>query len=311
MSDLSVTTQLSARTERAVAAAVAAGRELGIEVRAGRVLHDVFSVLVELEPSPVVVRVPVVLPPGTPLDVQRDRQQRELDVVAELVRAGARVIPPSPLVPLAPVQRDGFSMTFWQLVKIEPGEHSFTESAAPLAAVHAALARQRRELPFLSPLHFTLRACFDRLAERPDLLAAADLERAERQWRLLEPICSSPAAFAERHPRASIQVVHGDAPYYNIVWTPSGPLISDFEDTTLGPVEWDLAFAGPEVLAAYDEAAREAGIRVHDPAALRTMEAARMLQSVACFALVPELPILKQGLTPFLEEWRASDFAAS
>jgi hypothetical protein len=36
------------------------------------------------------------------------------------------------------------------------------------------------------------------------------------------------------------------------------------------------------------------------------METARMLQVVACFALVPELPLLGPGLTPFLDQWRES-----
>ena len=52
-----------ARTARAVGAAAAAGRQLGLEVREPRVLYDVFSVVVHLAPSPVVVRVPTVLPP--------------------------------------------------------------------------------------------------------------------------------------------------------------------------------------------------------------------------------------------------------
>ena len=53
---------LAARTERAVAAAAAAGRDLGITVADPRVLYDVFSVVVHLAPAPVVVRVPTVLP---------------------------------------------------------------------------------------------------------------------------------------------------------------------------------------------------------------------------------------------------------
>ncbi|MGW4129721.1 hypothetical protein [Amycolatopsis japonica] len=50
--------QRAARTARAVAAAVSAGRDLGITVTEPEVLYDVFSVIVRLAPSPVVVRVP-------------------------------------------------------------------------------------------------------------------------------------------------------------------------------------------------------------------------------------------------------------
>jgi hypothetical protein len=45
------------RRERAVAAAVAAGRALGLTVSEAQVLYDVFSVIVHLCPAPVVARV--------------------------------------------------------------------------------------------------------------------------------------------------------------------------------------------------------------------------------------------------------------
>jgi hypothetical protein len=298
--------ELSARTARALEAAIGAGRDLGLDVREGRVLHDVFSVLVHLEPSPVVVRVPVVLPPGLDLAAQRARQARELSVVGWLALNQVPVIAPSPLVPPEPVVRDGFSMTFWELVEIDRNEHAWAESAAPVARAHAALSRHPGSLPFLSPLAITIEPCLNRLRAHPELIGPEDLARATREWAALEAVCTSPEAFIARHQNAPLQVIHGDAPYYNTVWTPAGPLVADFEDTTLGPIEWDLASAGSEVLARYDAAAVEAGGRPHDPDALRTMEAARMLQVVACFALVPELPLLGPGLTPFLDQWRAS-----
>ncbi|MGW7639242.1 hypothetical protein [Streptomyces decoyicus] len=43
------------------------------------VLQDVFSVVVHLAPSPVVVRVPTVLPSYADLDIQAARQRVELD----------------------------------------------------------------------------------------------------------------------------------------------------------------------------------------------------------------------------------------
>ncbi|MGY4955694.1 hypothetical protein [Streptomyces nigrescens] len=45
-----------------------------------RVLHDLFSVVVHLAPSPVVARIPTVLPGYVSLDSQARRQQTELDV---------------------------------------------------------------------------------------------------------------------------------------------------------------------------------------------------------------------------------------
>jgi hypothetical protein len=46
------------RTDRAVAAAADAGRDLGLTVTGPRVLYEVFSVVVHLPSAPVVVRVP-------------------------------------------------------------------------------------------------------------------------------------------------------------------------------------------------------------------------------------------------------------
>ncbi|WP_344931522.1 hypothetical protein [Saccharopolyspora gregorii] len=62
--------QRADRTARALAAATAAGRDLGLDVGAATVLHDAFSVVVHLSPSPVVVRVPTVLPGGTDVETQ-------------------------------------------------------------------------------------------------------------------------------------------------------------------------------------------------------------------------------------------------
>lgn len=53
-----------------------------------KVLHDVFSVVVHLAPSPVVVRIPTVLPPSEDLDSLARRQRAELDVARWLADQG-------------------------------------------------------------------------------------------------------------------------------------------------------------------------------------------------------------------------------
>jgi hypothetical protein len=65
---------LAARTERALSAAVAAGRDLGLPATGPKILHDAFSVIVHLVPAPVVVRVPTVLPPTFGLPALARRQ---------------------------------------------------------------------------------------------------------------------------------------------------------------------------------------------------------------------------------------------
>ena len=77
---------MAARQQSAVAAAVAAGRDAGLDVREPEVLYDVFSVVVHLAPAPVVVRVPTVLPRTVRADPagQLTQMRTELAVAAWL-----------------------------------------------------------------------------------------------------------------------------------------------------------------------------------------------------------------------------------
>lgn len=305
------TDQLAARTTRAVTAAVAAARAHGLTVHDPIVLHDVFSVVVHLAPAPVVVRVPTVLAPGMDLDALAHRQRTELAVVSWLAGQGAPVIAPSPLVPAEPVRRDGLSMTFWQHVEVDTTvEPDYVRNAALVADLHRALRDCPVDLPFLGAAEpRTLTASLTALADRPDLLAPADLDRARREWALLEPLVSSRAAFEDAFPGVEVPPIHGDAPAYNLVPTPSGPLYADFELTSLGPVEWDLAAFGPDAADAYDTAATRLGLRTLDRRVLRFVEAVGMCRTIACLALVPELPVLSEGIAPAIEQWREQPFA--
>ena len=302
--------ELAARTARAVAAASAAARELRLPVTAPKLLHDAFSVVVQLAPSPVVARVQVVLPRSSSADEQQRRQQSELDVTSWLAERGLEVVPPSPLVPRRPHAHDGFSMTFWQLVDVvKPAEVDIFAGVPKVPALHAALRDYPAQLPFLSPVTATLPSGLAYLKEHPGLLRADDLERAEREWALLAPLLTSEQAFAARFPSATLQTIHGDAPSYNLIETPSGSRYADFEDVTLGPPEWDLALFGPDAARSYDIAAAEAGVRTLDREVMRVMDTARALQVVACLALVPELPMLADALLPIVEQWRVLPFA--
>jgi aminoglycoside phosphotransferase (APT) family kinase protein len=304
------TPELQARSARAVSAACDAARALGLTVSEPKVLHDMFSVVVQLTPAPVVARVPMVLPRELSAAAQQARQARELAVTSWLAQQAVPVVRPSPLVPAKPVQRDGFSMTFWELVDVRAqAEADMLANTKLVPRLHAALREYPGELPFLSPIATTVPSCLRYLEHHPELLAAEDLQRAQAEWRALEPILTSQRAFQAAFPHATVQPVHGDAPFYNVIHTSSDVLYADFEDVTLGPPEWDLAGMGPEYLAAYAEAAAVGGVRALQEDVLRVMGAARELQLVACMALVPELPMLAGVFGPLLDTWRQSPFA--
>ncbi|SCL59335.1 Ser/Thr protein kinase RdoA involved in Cpx stress response, MazF antagonist [Micromonospora yangpuensis] len=303
--------QLADRTARAVDAAVRAGRTLGLTVTEPRVLHDVFSVVVHLAPAPVVARVLTVLPHYADLAGQARRQRAELDLARWLADRGTPVIPPSPLVPAEPVQCDGLSMTFWQFVAEDADrEPDYVANAGRVPELHAAMRDYPGELSYLSAAE--PRFIDDglvRLADHPDLIDPADLDRARREWQILGPVVRDRATFARTFPGIELQPVHGDCPAVNIFPGVDGDRYADFEMVTLGPVEWDLAGVGPDGAAAYDREAQRRGMRRLDRDVLRFVDAVGMLRFVAALALAPQLPLLAEAARTLPEQWRPMPFA--
>ncbi|MEV4741083.1 aminoglycoside phosphotransferase family protein [Streptomyces sp. NPDC049555] len=296
---------LSKRAEHAVALATAAGERLGLRAEQPRVLHDVFNVLVHLAPHPVVVRVPslTLVTAGE----QAAKQRHELAVTGWLADTGAPVVRPSPLVPREPVECGGRSLTFWEFVTEEPLADGadlaelFVRQAADAAALHRLLADYPggSELPVLSPLVPATGAALARLRTQDGHgLTEAELQRAEREYAVLETLVRDLTA---HFPGARVQTLHGDSPAYNILRTTGGPLFSDFEDVTRGPVEWDLTLAGPQAVEAYERA----GGRPVDRALLDVMDGARLLQVVGALALVPQMPEMGPMMAPAIDLWRS------
>lgn len=301
--------ELAARSQRALTVATDAGRELGLTVDSPAILHDEFSVVVHLAPAPVVVRIPVVLPYGYELSSLTTRQTRELAAVAWLADRGEPVVPPSPLVPRMPVVREGLSMTFWERVEEEDRQPDFAARGPLVASLHRALRDYPSPLQFLLPLSMSVSNGLGFLEHHADLIAAEDLDRAKREWQVLAPLVMSRGSFASAFPGVTTQPLHGDSPGYNMIETKRGLLHTDFEDVTLGPVEWDLTMQPESAMATYDEAGLRAGQRRVDPDVLRIMSVLRMLQVVACHSLIPKLPSLSKPLADSLVAWRQMPFA--
>jgi hypothetical protein len=300
--------QIAARTARAVDAAVATGTELGLRVDEPRVLYDVFSVIVHLAPTPVVVRVPTVLPASyaTAPETQTAQQRAEVTVAGWLADRGHPVVPPSPLVPREPVRREGFSMTFWQFVEqIPDAEPDMGRRIEQTARLHAALRDyDGGSLGFWAPFGTYIPEGLAELERMPDMVSAADLRRAQGEWAIIAPALTSRAGFESAFPGVDIQPIHGDAPYHNMIATADGELWSDFELVTLGAVESDLAMVGPEGISAYDAAADALGLRRIDERVRRVTEAASRLAMVAALAMADELPMLVEGVKPMIDLWR-------
>lgn len=311
MTDFVTPQHIARRTSAAVDAAVGAGRDLGLTVTDVTVLHDLFSVVVHLAPSPVVARIPTVLPHYAGLDSLARRQQAELDVTWWLADQGTPVIPPSPLVPREPVQRDGFSITFWQFVEEDRDkEPNYVANSEIVADLHAAMRAYPGRLSFLSaaePQFITESLAL--LEKRPDLIGPTDLDRARREWQVLEPLVRSRTAFEKAFPGIDLQPIHGDSPPANIFSGVDRDLYSDFELVTLGPVEWDLAALGPVRESAYNRGAQRNGMRPLNENVLSFVNAVRMLRAIAFLTLAPQLPLLVEYVKPSVDQWQTMPFA--
>jgi hypothetical protein len=197
---------------RAVAVARAAATGLGIDASEASPLRFSFSIYVHLAPSPVVARVAVLTPLlRRPIE---DWLGRELAVATALDDLGVPVVRP---VDRRVHTADGLRMSFWELAAPEPSAVPTPSQAGRLLAeLHEAM----REIPL------------DLITQR--IPALDDLEASGVPVTAVD-------ALAAALPERPMQVLHGDAHPGNMLLTSRGWVWHDFEETCIGPVEWDLA----------------------------------------------------------------------
>ena len=208
---------IRAATETAIAHGVAPDR--------CEILQDGHTLVLRLSES-LVARVVT--------DVEGPRQgtewfARENAVAQYLAQHGAPVIPLHPDLPPGPYQHLGYSLNFWQFVTAIDDEPEPASIGRLLYQCHAALRDFGEPLPELAILTESV----DLLAtlEKRDLFPAETLDLLrDRLMRSLEVLRTFPR-----------QALHGDAHMGNLMNTTRGLLLTDWEDTFEGPVEWDLA----------------------------------------------------------------------
>lgn len=154
---------------------------------------------------------------------------RESAVACHLATHGAPVIPMHPDLPPGPHEHLGFTLNFWQFVTAVDAEPAAEEIGTTLHHCHQVLRAFKEPLPEMGILLETLE-----LLEKPapaTMLSASEI-------RLLRDRLSTSLAALRDFP---MQPLHGDAHEGNLMLTTRGLLWTDWEDTFLGPVEWDLA----------------------------------------------------------------------
>jgi hypothetical protein len=212
-----------ARTESAVAAALAVGARLGLPTASPEILHDRSNVLVRL--GSVVARVPATVRLARPDPAPW--LARDVAISRYLTERGVSVVSPTTDPLPGPHFAGGLPVTLWHHVRHDPDiRYRPSEIAKSLGELHAALRDYRGELPRRGPLDDIDRI----LATHADAMGgAAPRLRAEA------------ARIEAALPSDSIQALHGDAHPGNVIATANGPCWLDFEDTWRGPLAWDVA----------------------------------------------------------------------
>ena len=180
--------------------------------------------LVRLDPSPVVARIPRTLSRLR----ERDWFALEFRAVSWLARAGAPVAPPSFEVDPGPHERDRFLVSLWDLMDHDENRFDAGEAGRALRELHTALGSYPEALPAFHRL--------GEIARLLDLLAPSSLVSQEELVGMREV-----HALLAAEALPALRPIHGDAHLGNVLWTPEGPRWTDFENLCAGPVEYDLA----------------------------------------------------------------------
>lgn len=184
--------------------------------------------------STLVLRLTETLVARVVQDIDGPRQgtawfERENAVALHLAEHGAPVIPLHPDLPPGPYEHLGYPLNFWQFVTtIDVGPEP-AEIGKTLHHCHELLKSFTRPLPELAILTESV-ALLETLRQRA-LFPPATLD-------LLRDRLISSLGALRKFPQ---QPLHGDAHPGNLMNTTLGLLWTDWEDTFLGPAEWDLA----------------------------------------------------------------------
>jgi Phosphotransferase enzyme family len=214
-----------AHLEKPIRAITETAHAHGLSIDRHEILQDGSTLVLRLNNS-LVVRV------VTDLDGPRQGSawyERENAVAQYLAANDAPVIPMHPDIPPGPYEHLGYTMNFWQYVQRIDTPPDPAEIGENLQLCHQLLAAYQGELPEMAILEES-EALIDTLVER-ETFPAETIEL------LRERLVGSHEAL-KPFPR---QALHGDCHPNNLMNTTIGLLLTDWEDTFRGPVEWDLA----------------------------------------------------------------------
>jgi hypothetical protein len=269
--------EAESRSHLAIRAACEVATELGLTFERAIVLQHRSNAIIRLFPTNIVARVATI-----PKTVRQgsDWFVREMAIARYLATTEAPIIPPSPDIDPGLHQHLGLVLGFWKFVEILEQSFDPYRAGQALRTCHQALETFSGNLPMLALL-----------TEARQLLAqtvAAPLSPAEVD--LLMQIGERSHHQLSQLP---MQAIYGDAHSRNVLNTTQGVLWTDWEDTFIGPIEWDLAclVAAPYVLGTDWEKAEAALQGYGDEIDFEILEdciTARVLVSVIWYVILQQ-----------------------
>ncbi|RZS37521.1 aminoglycoside phosphotransferase (APT) family kinase protein [Herbihabitans rhizosphaerae] len=270
---------------------------LGLDHRGARLLKFTANAVFRLERQPVVVRI-------LGSSALRHRVEKVVRVASWFAEHG---VPAVRLVPHIdqPVRVGGFTATVWEA---EPGD-----GPAPRGADLGRLLRQVHSLP-LPPFELPVWDPVDDVRRR--IGDAEGLDEASRLF-LLDQCDEVREALEVLEFQLPTSVVHGDAHLGNLIPTPDGPVLCDFDATCVGPPELDLTplavatirFGDP--VDRYRELVRTYGVDVTRWSGFPVLRKLRELKIVtSVLPIMVSNPSIRPELLSRLDDLRNGDISA-
>lgn len=209
--------------QRVTEIAAEAARLLGLDMTGAVRTKFTNNAVMILPASGAVLRIPgsAVMRARVPAVVLAAQWYAEHDVPA------VRLWPDIP----QPLEVGGHPITVWKQVPPGGPEPQLAELGAILRQIHSV----EEEAPGLPRWRVA-----DGLRRR--IVTADTIDDSTREYLTgeLEQIEASLAALADIPPLVPPGVLHGDAHMGNLIPSPAGSVICDFDATSVGPREWDL-----------------------------------------------------------------------
>lgn len=227
------------------AALIEACREAGLSSAGARLLRSFANVVYHLPEEGLVVRMATATTPG-----KYDRLVTSIKVTRWLSAQGFPATRPAEV--RQPIAVDGYLVTFW---------HYEEQDGPPPGPVPLGLLLRR--LHALPPVPFDLPTYDPFGTIRRAIADARAIDPEEREW-LTERCSALSDAYYERLEFSlPYGLVHGDAHRGNLLRTPGGHLLCDWDSVSAGPREIDLAPTMAGVRFGLTEAQRDGFVEAY------------------------------------------------